>query len=66
MKCANCGKTATKYSKEGIPVCSRCVNAKVKAPKCPDCKLEMSIRTGKYGQFWGCKAFPMCEGIRKL
>lgn len=31
---------------------------------CPDCKGPMQSRTGKYGTFWGCKAFPECKGTR--
>lgn len=26
-------------------------------PDCPDCDLEMELRDGKYGQFWGCPNF---------
>ncbi len=32
--------------------------------KCPECNGEMVSRTGKYGVFWGCKAFPNCKGTR--
>lgn len=32
--------------------------------KCPECQGEMISRTGKYGVFWGCKAFPECKGTR--
>jgi len=66
MKCPKCNSEATTYNKDKIPVCSRHKTAKVKAPTCPDCKLPMMIRTGKYGAFWGCIAFPSCSGIKKL
>ncbi len=66
MNCAKCGNPATKLNKEEVPVCSRHAKASVKSPKCPDCKLEMVVRKGKFGAFWGCRAFPMCEGIRKI
>ena len=66
MKCAKCGKPATKYNKNQIPVCGKCANAKITPPTCPNCKLEMVIRQGKYGAFWGCPAFPMCDGISKI
>lgn len=66
MKCAECGQPATKMTKEGLPLCSQHANAKVKKPKCPNCGLEMAIRKGKYGSFWGCVAFPMCDGLRKI
>jgi hypothetical protein len=31
-------------------------------PKCPQCSGEMSRRTGKFGDFWGCKGYPKCKG----
>jgi len=33
---------------------------------CPECGIEMTLREGKFGKFWGCKAFPMCDGMRKI
>ena len=32
--------------------------------KCPNCDGPMTPRTGQYGKFWGCKAFPSCKGTR--
>jgi DNA helicase IV len=66
MKCAKCGLSATVYNKEGIPTCVKHRNEKIKAPICPNCKSNMVIRNGKYGAFWGCSAFPMCDGIEKV
>ncbi len=66
MKCAKCGKTASKYNKDGFPVCSTHARVKISPPKCPNCKLKMVIREGKFGKFWGCVAFPMCDGIQKI
>jgi len=57
---------ASKYNKAGIPVCSQHSKAKISAPNCPNCGLEMRIREGKYGKFWGCQAFPMCDGLQKI
>jgi DNA topoisomerase-1 len=31
---------------------------------CPDCGGQMVSRSGTYGTFWGCKAFPKCRGTR--
>ena len=28
---------------------------------CPYCKTELVLRTGKNGQFYGCKNFPKCR-----
>lgn len=37
-------------------------------PSCPRCGNEMILRTNnKTGnQFWGCKSFPRCKGIRQI
>ena len=66
LKCVKCKSFATIYNKEGVPVCSRHVKDKVSAPKCPECESLMQLREGKYGKFWGCPAYPMCDGIQKL
>ena len=66
MKCVECGSFATNLNAQGIPVCSRHTKSKVKAPTCPECKSLMTIRESKYGRFWGCTAYPMCDGIVKI
>ncbi|HLC79491.1 MAG TPA: topoisomerase DNA-binding C4 zinc finger domain-containing protein [archaeon] len=66
MKCAVCGKTATIYNKQKQPVCSAHSKTAAKAPMCPQCGLAMVVRQGKWGSFWGCMAFPACDGIRKI
>ena len=66
MKCVECQAFATKYNEQGIPVCSRHTKSKVKTPTCPECKSRMVIRQGKYGNFWGCSAYPMCDGLLKI
>ena len=35
------------------------------APGCPICNSEMSMITGKFGPFFGCKRHPDCNGIRR-
>ena len=32
--------------------------------KCPFCGSELILRKGKYGQFWGCSAYPKCKFTR--
>ena len=32
---------------------------------CPKCGGETILRTGKYGQFYGCLKFPQCKGSRR-
>ncbi len=33
---------------------------------CPDCGSPLVIRTGRYGQFYACSAFPKCRYTRPL
>ena len=34
----------------------------VSTPSCPRCKGPMRLRTGQYGDFWGCLNYPDCRG----
>lgn len=34
--------------------------------KCPYCGGKLVLRKGKYGQFWGCSAYPRCRFTRPL
>jgi len=33
--------------------------------KCPDCGAQLTERTGRYGKFIGCSAYPKCKYIKK-
>ena len=33
--------------------------------KCPYCGSQLVLRSGKYGQFWGCSSYPKCRFTRK-
>lgn len=33
--------------------------------KCPICGSDMYLRSGKFGEFWGCSQYPRCTGIVK-
>jgi DNA topoisomerase I len=33
---------------------------------CPECGSKLVIRTGRYGQFYACSAFPKCRYTRPL
>jgi len=66
MKCAKCGINATIYNKSGVPVCGKHSQEKISSPSCPECNGLMSIRKSKFGSFWGCAAYPMCDGIKKF
>ena len=59
------GKSA-EISNAGMPAS---LAADAKTPTCPRCGAEMVKRTAKQGSnagqlFWGCSAFPKCQGIR--
>lgn len=38
---------------------------KSKEHKCPVCGLQMVVRNGRYGKFYGCTNFPFCKGTKK-
>jgi ribosomal protein L37AE/L43A len=66
MKCAKCGSFATRFNKDGLPTCSKHKDEKISPPICPECRSQMTLRKSKFGPFWGCSAFPMCDGIKKI
>lgn len=33
---------------------------------CPICNSEMKLRSGQYGEFYGCTKFPDCKGTQQL
>lgn len=35
-------------------------------PTCLRCGSPMRLRSGRYGQFWGCSRYPGCKGTRKI
>lgn len=35
-------------------------------PTCPECGKPMRRRTSKKGEFWGCTAYPDCQGSRNI
>ena len=37
------------------------------SPTCPvrGCGEKMTLKTGRYGKFWGCPEWPLCRGIRE-
>lgn len=35
-------------------------------PTCPRCGSPMWLRSGRYGQFWGCSRYPGCRGTRRI
>lgn len=41
-------------------------NVKPKKIRCPTCRGEMSVKSGKYGRFYGCDNYPGCKTTKKL
>jgi len=64
-KCSFCERHATATNSEEIPVCAKHTKSKGKAPLCPEHKIIMTLRKGKFGVFWGCQFFPECHEIKK-
>lgn len=29
--------------------------------RCPECGGEMRLKSGRYGEFWGCSNYPKCR-----
>lgn len=40
-------------------------NERVASGVCPLCGRKLVLRSGKYGQFWGCSGYPNCDYILK-
>ncbi|ADE17009.1 restriction endonuclease (plasmid) [Nitrosococcus halophilus Nc 4] len=58
-----------KHSKTDPAIASQQKRATHIAPDCPLCGKPMVLRKARKGsnagkQFWGCKAFPQCRGVR--
>ncbi len=35
------------------------------SPTCPQCGGLMKLRSGRFGEFWGCLKYPDCRGTRQ-
>ena len=64
--CVHCGKLATRYNKGKQPTCLRCMIKPEKVYICSKCKNFMVIRKGKYGSFWSCCGYPICDNSVSL
>ena len=36
------------------------------APHCPDCGRELALKSGRYGPYFGCTAYPKCSFVANL
>jgi ssDNA-binding Zn-finger/Zn-ribbon topoisomerase 1 len=34
--------------------------------ECPKCGAPTTIRSGKFGEFYGCIRYPKCKGVRNI
>ena len=59
-------KFSASIGDDGSPVESKKPKAKDTGHKCPKCKKGTLLeRTGRYGKFYGCSAYPKCKTIVK-
>ncbi len=56
MKSFDFGKTALLQSQD----------ATVNSPPCPQCNGAMTLKKGKFGEFWSCQKYPECKGTRNV
>ncbi|KDE39839.1 DNA helicase IV [Nitrincola lacisaponensis] len=52
--CAQCGSPMTRVDRFKVCVNSECRHW---VPICPKCGAELTLRKGKYGEFWGCRNY---------
>ncbi|MEM5793448.1 MAG: topoisomerase DNA-binding C4 zinc finger domain-containing protein [Candidatus Aenigmatarchaeota archaeon] len=64
--CVHCGKFATVYNQENQPTCTGCFEKKPKRYVCKKCGGMMIVKRGKYGSFWGCSGYPLCDNTVSL
>lgn len=64
--CIVCGKFATNLNSQKQPVCSKHVHEKAAVQFCEECGAIMVLRKSKFGSFWGCSAFPVCTGTKRI
>ena len=59
------GKEARKTHKENVIAYKENLEESEKQKICPYCKIPLVLRTGKNGEFFGCKNFPKCRYTQK-
>lgn len=60
------GKDARQEHKEKVKSYKNDLENMRKQKICPYCKTELVLRSGKNGQFYGCKNYPGCRYTQKL
>ncbi len=48
---------------EGEPTAGEAAADAPETQNCPNCGLEMALKKGRFGEFWGCTGYPECKTI---
>lgn len=64
--CKTCKRGNTKTRRNNSSKKTKKNYSSKEIPNCPKCSSKMVHRSGKYGEFWGCKNFPRCRGTREI
>ena len=59
------GKDARAEHKNNVASYKNSIDELKEQKICPYCRSELVLRNGKYGEFYGCKAYPKCRYIQK-
>ena len=62
---SRCGWTEGNNTSGAQPRAAKNETRLADAPTCPKCEARTVLRRGRYGQFWGCSRFPVCDGLVK-
>jgi len=67
-ECRNIKKMGTDANGEKIPVDPKiaALEKKHAGEICDKCSAEMKVKTGKYGPFLACSAYPKCKNIKNI
>ncbi len=41
-------------------------NIQTQSPPCPRCNGQMTLKKGKFGEFWSCQKYPECKGTKNV
>jgi very-short-patch-repair endonuclease len=63
--CKDCKGRSKSLSKSRAKQKESKVAEKATSVLCPICRSPMVLRSGRYGEFYGCSRFPRCKGTRR-
>ena len=58
--CSSCGQPMQRLGRFKVCIDPACADW---VPVCPDCGGEMTQRSGRYGDFWGCRNYRREEAV---